>query len=71
MELYFSFSSLVSALLFVLLGLLVFTLAFRAAAKSAIAAFREEIVDKQNMAAALLAGMIAISLSVIIAAAVH
>ncbi len=71
MELYFSFSSLVSALLFVLLGLLAFTLAFRTIARTALTAFRQEVLEKQNLAAALLVGLVAIAVGIIIAAAVH
>ncbi len=71
MDLYVSFSGIVSALVFVLIGLLVFVVAFRAIAKSTIAAFRSEILEKQNVALALLVGMLALSVALIVAAAVH
>ncbi len=71
MDMYISFEALVSALIFVLAGLLVFHFVFRIAAKSAVASFREEIVDKQNIALALLVGLLSIALGIIIAAAVH
>jgi uncharacterized membrane protein YjfL (UPF0719 family) len=71
MDLYVSLEALVSALIFVFAGLLVFHFVFRIAAKSAVASFRDEIVEKQNVALALLVGLLAIALSVIIAAAVH
>ena len=59
MNLYLSFGGLVSAVVFRYLG------------ASAVAAFREEIVDKQNMALALLVGLVSVGASIIIAAAVH
>ena len=71
MDLYISFSAIVSALVFLLIGLAVFLVAFRATAKSTIAAFREEILEKQNVALALLVGMLALAIALIVAAAVH
>ena len=71
MNLYLSFGGLVSAVVFLLLGLVVFSLVFRYLGASAVAAFREEIVDKQNMALALLVGLVSVGASIIIAAAVH
>ena len=63
--------AIVSALVFVLIGLVVFVVAFRATVKSTLAAFREEILEKQNVALALLVGMLALSVALIVAAAVH
>ena len=71
MDLYVSLGALASALIFLFAGLLVFHVVFRIASKSAVASFREEIVDKQNTALALLVGLLAVALSIIIAAAVH
>ena len=71
MDMYVSLGALASALVFVLAGLSVFHFAFRAATKSSLAMFREEVVEKQNVAVALLVGLLAIALSIIIAAAVH
>ena len=71
MDMYVSFGALLSAFVFLLAGLAVFHVVFRIAAKSVVASFRQEVVDKQNMALALLVGLLAIALSIIIAAAVH
>ncbi len=71
MDMYLSFGGLISALVFVVAGLLIFQLVFRATAKSAVALFRDEIVEKQNVALAVLVGLVAVALSIIIAAAVH
>ena len=71
MDMYVSFGALLSALVFVLAGLAIFHVVFRVAAKSVVASFRDEIVEKQNTALALLVGLLAVALSIIIAAAVH
>ena len=67
----FHFSALLSALVFVLLGLVVFVVAFKSVVTMAVTAFREEIVEGQNVALAILVGLISLSLSIIVAAAVH
>lgn len=71
MNMYLSLGGLVSALLYLLLGLIAFTVAFRYIGRSVVAAFREEIIDKQNMALAVLVGLASLGVSIIIAAAVH
>jgi len=71
MGMYLGLGGLLSALLYVALGLIVFSAAFHFLAKSTVAAFREEIVEKQNTALALLVGLLSVGLSIIIAAAVH
>ena len=67
----FHFSALLSALVFVLLGLVVFVVAFKSVVKMAVTAFREEILEGQNVALAILVGLVSLSLSIIVAAAVH
>ncbi len=71
MNLYVSFESVLSALIYVVLGLAVFTVAFRVVLKMVLAAFGEEILEKQNVALATLVGLIALSIGIIVAAAVH
>jgi uncharacterized membrane protein YjfL (UPF0719 family) len=71
MEMYFSFGSLVSAAMFLALGLTVFYLAFKVVARTALTAFRAEIVERNNIALALLVGLVSLGVSIIIAAAVH
>lgn len=71
MNLYFSFNALASALIYALLGLAVFAAAFHVATKSVLPGFRSEIVEKQNLAAAVLIGLLAIAVAIIVAAAVH
>ena len=71
MNLYVSFESVLSALIYVLLGLVIFAVAFRVVLKMVLAAFGEEILEKQNVALATLVGLIALSIAIIVAAAVH
>jgi uncharacterized membrane protein YjfL (UPF0719 family) len=71
MEMYFSFGSLVSAALFLALGLTVYYLAFKVVVKAAMTTFRDEIVERNNVALALLVGLVSLGASIIIAAAVH
>jgi len=71
MDLYISISGIASALIYVLLGLVVFAVAFQVAARGILPGYRDLIVKQQNMAAALLVGLLAIAIAVIVAAAVH
>lgn len=71
MDVYFSFSALVSALIFMALGVLVFSILLKPFAMVYLKAFRREIIEEKNVAAAVLIGFVSLSLSVIIAAAVH
>jgi len=71
MDLFISLSGILNALVFVFMGLLIFAAAFQLAAKAVLPDFRNMIVEKQNMAAALLIGLMAIAIAIIVAAAVH
>ncbi len=71
MDLYLSFGGIVGAAVFLLLGLVVFSLVFRYFARVAVDSFREEIIEKQNVALALLVGLVSLAAGIIIAAAVH
>ena len=71
MDMYFNLGSLISAVAFLLLGLVVFVAAFKSVVKMAVTTFREEILQERNVALAILVGMMSLSLSIIIAAAVH
>ena len=71
MDMYFNLTSVVSALLFVLLGLIIYLLALRIFLPALIALVRKEIVEGQNTALAVFLGFVALGVSIIIAAAVH
>ena len=71
MDLYISFSGILNALIFVVMGLVIFAAAFQLAAKAILPGYRSLIVEKQNMAAAVLIGLLAIAIAIIVAAAVH
>lgn len=71
MDLYISISGILNALIFVVMGLVIFAAAFQLAAKAILPAYRNLIVEKQNMAAAVLIGLLAIAIAIIVAAAVH
>jgi uncharacterized membrane protein YjfL (UPF0719 family) len=61
----------INALVFAGLGLLVFAIAFAIAIKLAPIALWKEIVEQRNVAAAILAGAVALGLCWIIASAMH
>ena len=61
----------VTTLVFVVLGLIVFALAFLIIAKSAPFSVRKEIEDDQNIALAIVIGSVILGSALIIAAAVH
>jgi putative membrane protein len=61
----------VTTLVFVLLGLIVFALAFFVIAKAAPFSVRKEIEDDQNVALAIVIGSVILGSALIIAAAVH
>lgn len=61
----------VNALIFALLGIVVFAIAFSIVAKIMPFDLRKEIVHEHNVAAAILAGAIALGLGWIIAATMH
>ena len=63
--------SLVTTLVFVILGLIVFALAFMVIAKAAPFSVRKELEDDQNVALAIVIGSVILGSALIIAAAVH
>lgn len=71
MSMYFNLGSLVSALLFTLLGLLIYFLALRAVVSTAKAALGDRPEGRQDVALAILIGALALGVSIIVAAAVH
>ena len=71
MGVYFSFGALVNALIFMALGLLVFSALLRPLVLAQVKAFRKEIVEEKNTALAILIGFLSLSISIIVAAAVH
>ena len=64
-------TSIVSAVVFAFLGILVFTLAFVVMDKVTPYHLWKEIVQEHNMALAILVGAMSIGISIIIASAVH
>lgn len=71
MSMYFNWGSLVSALLFTALGLLIYFLALRAVVSTAKAALGDRPEDRHDVALAILIGALALGVSIIVAAAVH
>jgi putative membrane protein len=61
----------VTTLIFVVLGLIVFALAFLVIAKAAPFSVRKEIEDDQNIALAIVIASVILGSALIIAAAVH
>ena len=61
----------VTTLVFVIIGLIVFALAFVIIAKAAPFSVRKEIEDDQNIALAIVIGSVILGSALIIAAAVH
>jgi putative membrane protein len=62
---------LVTTLVFVLLGLIVFALAFLVIAKSSPFSVRKEIEEDQNVALAIVIASVILGSALIIAAAIH
>lgn len=62
---------IVTTLVFVLIGLIVFALAFLVIAKAAPFSVRKEIEDDQNIALAIVIASVILGSALIIAAAVH
>jgi len=62
---------LITTLVFVILGLIVFALAFLIIAKAAPFSVRKELEDDQNIALAIVIGSVILGSALIIAAAVH
>jgi len=63
--------ALISSILFSLVGIVVFALAFFVIAKISPFSLRKEIEEDQNTALGILLGSIIIGLSLIISAAIH
>ena len=64
-------ASVLNAVVFAFLGILVFTLAFNVMDKLTPYHLWKEIVQEHNMALAILVGAMSIGICIIIAAAVH
>lgn len=62
---------LVTTVVFVVLGLIVFALAFMIIAKATPFSVRKEIEDDQNIALAIVIGAVILGSAIIIAAAIH
>ena len=62
---------IVTTLVFVFIGLIIFALAFFIIAKAAPFSVRKEIEDDQNIALAIVIGSVILGSALIIAAAVH
>ena len=62
---------LVTTFVFVVLGLIVFALAFLVIAKTTPFSVRKEIEDDQNVALAIVIGSVILGSALIIAAAIH
>ena len=71
MDLYVSFGAIVSAALFMALGLAAYAVLLRPFVTLAVKAFRHEIVEEKNVALAIVIGFLSLSLSIIVASAVH
>ena len=71
MNLYVSFTSIITALIFVVIGLAVFAVACKGIVSALTSAFRKELIEEKNMAFAVFAGLVALSVAIIVAAAVH
>ncbi len=67
----FQIGFLINALVFALLGIVLFIVAFGVLNKVTPYPLWKEIVEKQNVALAILVGAISLGLCLIIAAAVH
>ncbi len=68
---YFNVASFLTAVLFLALGLIAFGLLFRPFANLFLAPFRQQILEERNTALAVFVGLVSLSLSIIIAAAIH
>ena len=64
-------NNLIAAAVYALLGIVLFGLAFYIVEKLTPGVFWKEIMEDQNIALGLLVGLMAVGLSIIIAAAIH
>ena len=63
--------TLIITVVFVVLGLIVFAIAFLIIAKASPFSVRKEIEDDQNVALAIMIGSVILGTAIIIAAAIH
>jgi uncharacterized membrane protein YjfL (UPF0719 family) len=68
---YVPFANIISALVFTILGIVVFVLAFLIMDKVTPYHLWKEIVQEHNMALAILVGAMSIGICIIIASAIH
>jgi uncharacterized membrane protein YjfL (UPF0719 family) len=71
MPLEFHLGSLLNALIYAIFGVFILVLSFFVLDKLTPYDLWKEVVEKQNLAIAVLAGMMALGIAIIIAAAVH
>ena len=64
-------SNIIAAIVFAVLGIVTFVLAFVAIDRMTPYTLWKEIIDEHNTALAVLLGFIALGISIIIAAAIH
>jgi putative membrane protein len=67
----FHFTALLNALVFAILGVVILILAFKVLDKLTPYNLWKEIIEEQNSALAILAGLMALGIAIIVAAAVH
>jgi uncharacterized membrane protein YjfL (UPF0719 family) len=71
MDLQFHLGSLINAVVYAVLGVLILIISFLVWDKSTPYNLWKEIVEEQNTALAIFAGMMALGIAIIVAAAVH
>jgi putative membrane protein len=71
MPIEFHLGSLLNALIYALFGVVILVLSFFVLDKLTPYDLWKEVVEKQNLAIAVLAGMMALGIAIIIASAVH
>ena len=71
MDTQFHLTSLLSAIVYAVLGIVILVTSFVAWDKISPYELWKEIIEKQNTALAIFAGMMALGIAVIVAAAVH
>ncbi len=71
MDMQFHLGSLLNAIVYAILGVVILVISFLAWDKITPYNLWKEIVEEQNVALAIFAGMMALGIAVIVAAAVH
>lgn len=71
MDIQFHLGSLLNAIVYAILGVVILVISFLAWDKITPYNLWKEIVEEQNVALAIFAGMMALGIAVIVAAAVH